>query len=582
MKPQTIVKRLVNPVLSEYGLPYIGGNHYTACFADAAKTGATRKVHIDFTDIGMEFLLWDATLGGFYLNDFTDDTDIFGRYKYYSVEEFEQKVERIVHILVERAFPLLACVSPVYVVETPEMYSLLSNKTIEQATAFASEYGLPADCGEDSLQAVENILVELRGPDIERRKDVFYSNVKKLIGAAAYVGETKRRSCKNDYWDWSDKTRVRIIDGATANHRTYEVLDDGISGFDPLFRVAWFWNFYPDIRRAGLAKRVFGPQADCLAGGGAENEQEGDMYSVFHKKRIDLDKITVKQPKSVVGAEVYAIVPAKRGCGVGEGGNGGDCKGRGESGADAASLLDALVEKLNRRAGAVFCPVRKGTSLQLSEKKLRYAPDEKKAVMAFSDFGKEAGVVYFDIIPRRSRKTPAGGEPSREKPLPPAGAEVLHEPLHPLFLIRELYRVPTERIPPGEAILPPDTPLDAVMYDDQIDWLNAINAAYFVYQGHAFTALQYRDKRLLCRDAGPIESPELIVGEAFDLLRHDIVAHGKESGWAEFSRMSWPDAVADGGGEVPARAAPPELAAAQLAVVEMILSLGKKQPPVLP
>jgi hypothetical protein len=417
------------------------------------------------------------------------------------------------------------------------------------------------------------------------------------------------------------------------------------------------------IKGDSLAKIDANPKPAEFSPDKSVNERPDKTLAAFDMRRADLDSepdseadpiwdgMTVGQPKEVVGAEAYIIVPAGW-QGVGRPGNGargagacgGGCRAEGADNADGANsanggvraagvgnegladgikrpdsgdpafLLASYVDGLNMREDAAFCPVKKGTRLKVDGKKLPCAPDGSKAAIIHADFGREAGVIYYETAPQSGKKRP-------ELTDAPCGE------IEPIYLVRELYRVPQERLSPEEAITEPETPSDVIHYNGTIDWMNGISASYFCYRGRAYTALHYLDRErrygdqkrrghetaLLCRDAGPAEPHGQLIGEAFDLYRHLKISgrHEEEPGWSEFSQVPWPEAQRGetGGGQAqegraaqqaqdgqPAQAAQPTqagmdglanaaapsagspLAAMPLAVIEMIIRLGGKQP----
>ena len=197
------------------------------------KSGWLGAVHLNASSLAPEFGL---DVGPFYMNQ----------------AELESKLKQIAEGTVKNMLPYLNRRAQFHVWPTYEMFKILSNSPIEQAESFAERHGLSIQEEKENWIKLEEILLELRGNDELRRKEMFFKNLEEVMAVAAYLGEIKRRFGRHpSQWKWIEQTgksNGEEIKSVYFGLDYYGMGTSEVVGF--LFS---FWNNYPEIPSARIS-----------------------------------------------------------------------------------------------------------------------------------------------------------------------------------------------------------------------------------------------------------------------------------------------------------------------------------------
>ena len=164
---------------------------------------------------------------------------------YKSQAELEPMLNQIAEATVNNVLPYLNKRFQFLVTATDEMYEFLSDKPIAQAEIFAKNHGLSMEKTIENWIRLEEILLELRGNNIMRRKESFFQNIKEIIASTAYYGELERRTRKESLqWKWI--LEKYDMAGVYSESRYFELCAEE-GQIETLGQVINFWNGFPEI-----------------------------------------------------------------------------------------------------------------------------------------------------------------------------------------------------------------------------------------------------------------------------------------------------------------------------------------------
>ena len=169
---------------------------------------------------------------------------------YKTQAELEHILNQIAKATVRNVLPYINKRFQFLVMATDETYRLLSDNPIVEADAFATRHALSMEKTKENWTRLEEILLELRGNNIVRRKEVFFQNLPEVVAATAYHGELERRTNKALLqWKWLAEQYDMV--GAYSESRCFGLFSEE-GQMETLSRVITFWNGFPEITLARI------------------------------------------------------------------------------------------------------------------------------------------------------------------------------------------------------------------------------------------------------------------------------------------------------------------------------------------
>ena len=244
------IKNAFKPLAEKYGLNIFAKNSYSLVFME----NHYRRLDIDTYPSGyISMHFFGGQAGSFYMCDFCEGLGINDYLSYENHEEFELLLNKLIDIFDNRLMPYIEFITPLVVNLTYEMYKELSVNTVERAETFMKKHDLQPEHKLENYNFVEDYLTKLRGKNRSLQNIIFNEKFEQILGAAAYIGEIKRRRHSPAQWGWEESPRYIANDGITfINDYRYLIMKGDDMTIDPLENIVSLWNYYPELKRFSL------------------------------------------------------------------------------------------------------------------------------------------------------------------------------------------------------------------------------------------------------------------------------------------------------------------------------------------